>query len=80
MSEPDPTTVHGGQLLSVDMWGGEPSVVVGTGLSDDRRLRILRKGDHYNGISVQDVDVGQQSATFIGKSQKPFTLRVTEGG
>ena len=43
VSEPDPTTVHGGQLLSVDMWGGEPSVVVGTGLSDDRRLRILRK-------------------------------------
>ncbi|SDE63202.1 hypothetical protein SAMN05192589_12329 [Paracidovorax valerianellae] len=53
-----------GQLLSVDLWDGRPSIVVGTGETADQRVRVLQQGDSYNGITLKSIDVAPRRATF----------------
>lgn len=52
------------QLLSVDMWDGRPSVVVGVPGADAGQVRVLQPGDTYNGVTLTEVDVAGQRATF----------------
>lgn len=82
-----PTTVQakpavplGGQLVAVDMWNGEPSVVVASGLAGDRRLRVLRPGDVVNGLALKSADPVSKSATFAAPGSAGLTLYVSQGG
>lgn len=52
------------QVLSVDMWDGRPSVVVGAPGPSSGPVRVLQPGDSYNGVTLTDVDVSGQRATF----------------
>lgn len=52
------------QLLSVDMWDGRPSVVVGNGDAKNPQVKVLQQGDTFNGITLNTVDVEGQRATF----------------
>ncbi|GKT25036.1 hypothetical protein [Acidovorax sp. SUPP3334] len=58
------TPTLAGQLLSVDLWDGRPSIVVGTGEAADQRVRVLQQGDSYNGITLKAIDVAARRATF----------------
>jgi Meckel syndrome type 1 protein len=78
-SAPAPAPTLGAQLLSVDMWGGTPSVVVTSGLPDDKRIRTLRPGDTLNGVTLQSADPATGSATFSSDG-KSFTLSTRTGG
>jgi hypothetical protein len=51
-------------LLAVDMWGGKPSVVVGTTDPSNQQVRVLKPGDSLNGVTLKQVDVSGQKATF----------------
>lgn len=62
--EVKPPPVIRQQLLSVDMWDGRPSVVVGNGDPSNPQVRVLQPGDSFNGITLTGVDVAQQRATF----------------
>ena len=53
------------QLLSVDMWDGRPSVVVGNGDAKNPQVKVLQQGDTFNGVTLNTVDVAGQRATFI---------------
>lgn len=53
------------QLLSVDLWDGRPSVVLGTTQPGDKRMRVLQPGESQAGIGLQSADVGGQKATFV---------------
>jgi len=70
----------GGQLLAVDIWNGEASVVVGTGLPGDDRTRVLRPGDVYNGLALQAADPATGTATFMVPGGRKFTLSTQQGG
>ena len=59
-----PPAVTRQQLLSVDMWDGRPSVVVGNGDPKNPQVRVLQQGDSFNGITLNAVDVDGQRATF----------------
>lgn len=61
------------RLISIDMWNGQPSVVVGT---TDAALgyRVMNVGDSSRGITLQSVDVDAQTATFLAGG-KPVVLR-----
>lgn len=52
------------QLLSVDMWDGRPSVVMGNGDASNPRVKVMQPGDSFNGITLDEVDVRGQRATF----------------
>lgn len=52
------------QLLSVDMWDGRPSVVVGNGDAKNPQVKVLQQGDTFNGVTLNTVDVAGQRATF----------------
>lgn len=52
------------QLLSVDMWDGRPSVVLGNGDTANPRVKVMQPGDTFNGITLNAVDVRGQRATF----------------
>lgn len=52
------------QLLSVDMWDGRPSVVVGNGDAKNPQVKVLQQGDTFNGVTLNTVDVSGQRATF----------------
>jgi hypothetical protein len=52
------------QVLSVDMWDGRPSVVVGVAGAPAGQVRVLQPGDSYNGVTLTGVDVPEQRATF----------------
>ncbi len=69
-----------GQLVSVDMWNGQPSVVVASGLPGDRRIRVLRPGDVVNGLALRSADPVTQSATFAVPGSAGLTLYVSQGG
>lgn len=68
----------GGRLLAVDSWGGVPSVIVGTGLPGDKRTRVMRPGDSYNGISLLEASRARGEATFMADG-KPFKLTLQDG-
>lgn len=59
-SAPVPT----GTVLAVDLWDGQPSVVVGTGVPADKRVLFLREGDSKNGVTVKAANPAAQSALF----------------
>lgn len=69
-----------GQLVSVDMWNGQPSVVVASGIAGDRRVRVLRPGDVINGLALRSADPVTQSATFAVPGSAGLTLYVSQGG
>lgn len=69
-----------GQLVSVDMWNGQPSVVVASGQPGDRRVRVLRPGDVINGLALRSADPATQSATFAVPGSAGLTLYVSQGG
>ena len=75
-----PAPLGKGQLLAIDMWNGEPSVVVGTGVPGDKRVRVLKPGDVYNGIALKSVDPVAKTATFGLRNGRSLTLSVQEGG
>lgn len=75
-----PAAPLGGQLVAVDMWNGEPSVVVASGLPGDRRLRVLRPGDVVNGLALKSADPVSKSATFAAPGSVGLTLYVSQGG
>jgi hypothetical protein len=52
------------QLLAVDLWDGKPSVVVGTGVVGDSRIKVLQEGESLNGVTLQQADVAGRQATF----------------
>lgn len=52
------------QVLSVDMWDGRPSVVVGEVGGNPAHVRVLSPGDSYQGVTLTSVDVVGQRATF----------------
>lgn len=67
-----------GRLLAVDSWGGVPSVIVGTGMPGDKRTRVMRPGDAYNGISLLEASRARGEATFMADG-KPFRLTLQDG-
>lgn len=69
-----------GQLVSVDMWNGEPSVVVASGIPGDRRVRVLRPGDVINGMALKSADPVTRTATFVAPGSPGVTLSVSQGG
>lgn len=69
-----------GQLVSVDMWNGEPSVVVASGIPGDRRVRVLRPGDVVNGMALKSADPVARTATFVAPGSQGLTLSVSQGG
>jgi hypothetical protein len=69
----------GQQLLSIDMWGGTPSVVMTSGLPGDTRTRTLRPGDTLNGVTLRTADPATGRATFMSGGQR-FTLSLGNGG
>lgn len=75
-----PTQKLSGQLVSVDMWNGQPSVVVASGIAGDRRVRVLRPGDVINGLALRSADPVTQSATFAVPGSAGLTLYVSQGG
>ena len=75
-----PTPALGGQLVSVDMWNGEASVVISSGLPGDRRVRVLRPGDVVNGMALRSADPVTRSATFVAPGSQGLTLYVSQGG
>ena len=73
-------TIHGNQLLAIDIWNGVPSVVVGTGLPGDKRVKVLKQGDVYNDIVLLSVNPAARTATFRLRTGRSLTLSVNEGG
>lgn len=69
-----------GQLIAVDMWNGEPSVVVASGIPGDRRMRVLRPGDVVNGMALKSADPVSRTATFVAPGSPGLTLSVSHGG
>jgi len=59
-----------GAVLAVDLWDGRPSVVVGTGSPQDRRVQFLLEGDRRNGITLKAADVRRQEAVFDVNGQR----------
>lgn len=51
-------------LLSVDIWDGRPSVVIGTDSTEDRRVRFLSEGDRQSGIALKQASPHEQRAVF----------------
>lgn len=52
------------QLLSVDLWDGKPSVVIGTDAAGDRQVRFLSEGDRQSDIAVKQASPQEQRAVF----------------
>jgi hypothetical protein len=52
------------QLLSVDIWDGRPSAVVGAADPGDRRVIYLHEGDQHKGITLKRADHVSQHAVF----------------
>lgn len=64
VAAPAPAPVPTGNVLAVDLWDGQPSVVVGTGIPADKRVLFLREGDSKNGVTVKAANPAAQSALF----------------
>ena len=68
----------GAGLLAIDVWDGRPSVVVGTGLPGDKRVRVLQPGEQLHGVGLHSVDVAAGKATFSVGAGSLVTLDVKE--
>lgn len=52
------------QLLSIDLWGGKPSVVVGRTRGDGTEVTFLNEGEKQGRVTVKRADVGSQRAVL----------------
>jgi hypothetical protein len=52
------------QLLSIDLWDGKPSVVVGRPRGDGTEVMFLNEGEKQGRITVKRADVGSQRAVL----------------
>lgn len=52
------------QLLSIDLWGGKPSVVVGRNRGDGTEVTFLNEGEKQGRITVKRADVASQRAVL----------------
>lgn len=50
------------QLLSIDLWGGKPSVVVGRKRGDGAEVTFLNEGEKQGRVTVKRADVDSQRA------------------
>jgi hypothetical protein len=50
------------QLLSIDLWGDKPSVVVGRKRGDGTEVTFLNEGEKQGRVTVKRADVGSQRA------------------
>ena len=66
------------QLLSIDVWDGRPSVVVGTGVPGDKRVRVLQPGEQLHGVGLHSVDAAAGRATFSVGNGSLVTLDVKD--
>jgi hypothetical protein len=57
-------------VLAVDLWDGKPSVVVGTGLADDKRVVFLAEGDRKGRVTLKEANVAAQEAVFDIQGQE----------
>jgi hypothetical protein len=62
-------------VLAVDLWGGQPSVVVGKDGADGAELRFISQGETQGRITLKRADVANQRATFA-TSAGEFTMGV----
>ncbi|MFN3493260.1 MAG: hypothetical protein ACK40L_02010 [Hydrogenophaga sp.] len=69
-------TLPGQQLLSVDLWNGRPSVVMGNGNPASPEVKVLEPGDSINGITLLSVDMTSGRATFVNARNQTVTLQV----
>lgn len=67
------------QLLAIDSWAGEPSVIVGT-TAIPTRTRTLAVGDTINGITLRAVDPRLSTATFDLGQGETLTLAIPGAG
>ena len=51
-------------VLAVDLWGGQPSVVVGKDGADGAELRFISQGETHGRVTLKRADVATQRATF----------------
>lgn len=58
------TDLDSAQLLSIDLWGGKPSVVVGRHRGDGTEVTFLNEGEKQERITVKRADVGTQRAVL----------------
>lgn len=63
-------------LLAIDMWDGQPSVVVGTNAPGDKRTIVLQPGDQLNGIQLRTVDPDRGTAIFSVQGGGNVTMRL----
>lgn len=59
-----------GRVLAVDLWDGKPSVVVGTGIADDKRVVFLAEGDRKGRVTLKEANVAAQEAVFDIQGQE----------
>lgn len=60
-------------VLAVDLWGGQPSVVVGKDGADGAELRFISQGETQGRVTLKRADVATQRATFV-TSAGEFTM------
>jgi hypothetical protein len=60
-------------VLAVDLWGGQPSVVVSKDGADGAELRFISQGETQGRVTLKRADVATQRATFA-TSAGEFTL------
>jgi small-conductance mechanosensitive channel len=62
-------------VLAVDLWGGQPSVVVAKDGADGAELRFISQGETQGRVTLKRADVANQRATFA-TSAGEFTMGV----
>jgi hypothetical protein len=62
-------------VLAVDLWGGQPSVVVAKEGADGAELRFIGQGETQGRVTLKRADVANQRATFA-TSDGEFTMGV----
>jgi type II secretory pathway pseudopilin PulG len=60
-------------VLAIDLWGGQPSVVVSKDGADGAELRFISPGETQGRVTLKSADVANQRATFA-TSAGEFTM------
>lgn len=64
-------------ILAVDLWGGQPSVVVGKEGADGPNVRFISQGETQGRVTLKRADVANQRATFATPTGE-FTMSAGE--
>lgn len=64
-------------ILAVDLWGGQPSVVVSKEGADGAEVRFISQGETQGRVTLKRADVENQRATFA-TSTGEFTMSAGE--